>query len=122
MIHSHIGRLINETGCSVLQIGGVGDHVHILFLLARDVCLSHVVEHSKRKSSKWIKTISQHYRRFAWQAGYGAFSVSQSVLDKTLHYVSHQKEHHAKRAFRDEYISFLKLYGIDYDERFVLSD
>ena len=106
----------------MIQVGGIGDHVHILFLLSKNVSISHVVEEVKRNSSRWIKSIAPHYAKFEWQGGYAAFSVSRSVVDKTLQYINNQREHHAKRSFRDEYIDFLKLYDIDYDEKYVFAD
>lgn len=121
-IHSYIGQLVNTTGCRVVQVGGPGDHVHILFLLSKNETISHVVEEMKRNSSRWIKSIDTHYGEFEWQGGYGAFSVSQSVVGKTLQYIRNQHEHHAKLTFRDEYIEFLELYGIEYDEKYVFSD
>ena len=121
-VHSYIGQLVNTTGCYVIQVGGIGDHVHILFLLSKNVSISHVVEEVKRNSSRWIKSIAPHYEKFEWQGGYGAFSVSQSVVDKTLQYVRNQKTHHAKHSFNDEYIALLKLYGIKYDEQYVFTD
>lgn len=78
-IHSYIGQLVNATGCKVIQVGGMCDHIHILFLLSKDVAISHVVEEVKRNSSRWMKTIEPYYSTFAWQNGYGVFSVSQSV-------------------------------------------
>ena len=91
-------------------------------LLSKNESISHVVEEVKRNSSRWIKTIDARYGRFEWQGGYGAFSVSQSVVDKTLEYIRNQKTHHAKHSFHDEYIGFLKLYGISYDDRYVFTD
>ena len=61
-------------------------------------------------------------QNFLWQAGYAAFSVSRSMVNKTITYVEKQKEHHMRLSFRDEYIAFLKLYDIDYDERYVFAD
>ena len=121
-IHAYIGQLINETGCRVIQTGGIKDHVHILFLLSKNESISHVVEEVKRNSSRWIKTINTHYTKFEWQGGYGAFSVSQSIVDKTLQYIKDQKTHHEKHTFQDEYIAFLKSYGINYDDRYVFTD
>ena len=66
--------------------------------------------------------MSPLYKFFAWQGGYAAFSVSQSVVDKTVEYVSSQREHHLKQSFRDEYLTFLKLYNVDYDGRYVFTD
>ena len=121
-VHSYIGQLVNSTGCQVVRVGGIGDHVHVVCLLSRNVTVSHLVEEIKRNSSRWIKTLSPQYEHFAWQGGYAAFSVSQSVVDKTVAYVNNQYEHHKIKSFRDEYIQFLKLYEIDYDEKYVLSD
>lgn len=120
--HAYIGQLVNDAGCFNIWADGVDDHVHILCLLGREVTIAHLVEEVKRNSSRWIKSIDPVYRDFAWQGGYAAFSVSQSVVDKTLAYVKSQREHHKKQSFRDEYISFLKLYDIEYDERYVFID
>lgn len=120
--HAYIGQLVNDAGCINIWADGVDDHVHILCLLGREVTIAHLVEEVKRNSSRWIKSIDPVYRDFAWQGGYAAFSVSQSVVDKTLAYVKSQREHHKKQSFRDEYISFLKLYDIEYDERYVFID
>lgn len=100
-IHAYIGQLVNTTGCSVIKTGGTGDHVHVLFLLSKNESISHVVEEVKRNSSRWIKSINARYERFEWQGGYGAFSVSQSVVTKTLEYIKNQKTHHEKRGLRD---------------------
>jgi REP element-mobilizing transposase RayT len=121
-VHAYIGKLVNATGCKVIIAGGTSDHVHIVCLLKNDQTISRLVEEVKRNSSRWIKSIDERYNTFSWQAGYAAFSISQSVVEKTIEYVRNQKEHHQKVSFHDEYIQFLKLYKIDYDERYVLSD
>ena len=121
-VHSYIGQLVNSTGCSVIRVGGIGDHVHVLCLLSRNETVSHLVEEIKRNSSRWIKTLGQEYECFAWQGGYAVFSVSESLINKTIEYVINQKEHHKKLSFNEEYIQFLKLYNIDYDERYVFED
>ena len=118
----YVGQLVNTTGCKVVRVGGVNDHVHILFLLSRDVAISHVVEEIKRNSSRWIKTLATHYRAFAWQNGYGVFSVSLSIGDKTLDYISNQEMHHKRFSFQDEYRQFLLSYGVEYDEAYVFKD
>ena len=121
-MHKYIGQLVNTTGCQVIRVGGIGNHVHILCMLSRNENVAHLVEEVKRNSSRWIKTIDARYEKFTWQGGYAVFSVSQSVIDKTIEYVRNQREHHKKKSFRDEYFAFLKSYNIDYDERYVLSD
>ena len=121
-VHAYIGQLIKSTGCQVIQVGGINDHVHAVCTLSRNENVSHLVEEIKRNSSRWIKTIAPAYNNFAWQCGYAAFSISQSIVGNTVEYVKNQQEHHKKKSFQDEYIQFLKLYNIDFDERYVLSD
>jgi len=121
-MHNYIGQLVNTTGCQIVRVGGIEDHVHIVCLLSRNESVAHLVEEVKRNSSRWIKTIDARYEKFAWQGGYAVFSVSQSVVDKTVAYVNNQREHHKKVSFHDEYLSFLKLYHVEYDERYVFTD
>ncbi len=121
-LHSYMGQLVNTTGCQTIHVGGVSDHVHLLCQLSKTETVAHLVEEVKRNSSRWIKTIDDGYKQFAWQGGYGAFSVSESVLPQTLNYVKNQKMHHAKTSFQDEYLNFLKLYKVEYDEKYVFSD
>lgn len=91
-------------------------------MFSKNETVAHIVEEVKRNSSRWIKTISPKYEKFAWQGGYAAFSVSQSQVDTAIEYIRNQAEHHKKRSFKDEYLEFLRLYKIEYDERYVLSD
>ena len=121
-VHSYIGGLVNTTGCQVLCVGGTENHVHALIMFSKTETVAHVVEEMKRNSSRWIKTISPKYEKFAWQGGYAAFSVSQSQVDTVMAYIRNQEEHHKKQSFKDEYLTFLQLYKIEYDERYVLSD
>lgn len=121
-LHSYIGSLVNTTGCQVLCVGGTEDHVHALVMFSKTETVAHVVEEMKRNSSRWIKKFSPSYEKFAWQGGYGVFSVSQSQVDTMVAYIKNQVEHHKKQSFRDEYLAFLRLYKIEFDERFVLSD
>lgn len=121
-LHAYIGELVNSTKSINIWVDGVGDHVHALLLLGRETSIAHLVEELKRNSSRWIKSLGTHYRFFAWQGGYAAFSVSESNSEKVLQYIKNQREHHKKLSFREEYIKFLELHGIDYDERYVFAD
>jgi len=122
-VHAYIGQLVNKTGCVNIWVGGIEDHVHALCLLSRNETISHLVEEIKRNSSRWIKTIDErYYKNFAWQSGYGCFSVSQSVVDKTLAYIKNQSQHHKNQSFEAEYKSFLTLYEVDYDEEYLFRD
>ena len=121
-LYSYIGKLVNITGCQVLCVGGIENHVHALLMFSRTETVAHVVEEMKRNSSRWIKTLSPQYKQFAWQGGYAAFSVSQSQVEIVNEYIKNQMEHHKKQTFQDEYLEFLRLHKIEFDERYVLSD
>ena len=103
----------------VHEIGGVEDHVHLLISLPRTLPLSKLVEEIKRGSSKWIKTKGKPYYDFAWQNGYGAFSIGQSGYEGLRKYIQTQKDHHKSISFQDEYRAFLNKYRVTYDEKYV---
>ena len=121
-VHSYIGQLVNTTGCQVIRVGGVEDHIHVVCILSRNETVAHLVEEIKRNSSRWLKELDEKYKSFAWQGGYAAFSISQSIIERTIEYVSNQKAHHQKYSFQDEYLQFLKTYNVDYDEKYVFTD
>ena len=100
-------------------INGTADHVHILSSLPRTVPLSKFIEDIKRNSSRWIKTKQGLYQKFAWQSGYGAFSVSRSRHQAVKKYITAQKEHHRTITFKEEFLSFLEKYGVTYDEQYL---
>jgi putative transposase len=102
-----------------IVIGGVADHVHLLFCLSRNHSLAKLVEEVKKGSSKWLKTQSPEFGNSHWQAGYGAFSVSQSNVEQVKHYIEYQEEHHRTKSFQEEFREFLKRYGLAFDERYV---
>ena len=95
------------------------DPVHILFELSRTVSISQAVEKVKKTSSKWIKTQGEGLRNFAWQAGYGAFAISESNIDAVRKYVAAQREHHRLKTFEEEYRAFLVKHEIPCDERYL---
>jgi putative transposase len=102
-----------------LAIGGVEDHVHALFMLSKNHPLIKIVEEVKKGSSKWAKTAGPKNPAFQWQAGYGAFSVSQSNLDEVQHYIENQEEHHRRMTYQDELRALFRRHGIAFDERYV---
>ncbi|MBP5562149.1 MAG: IS200/IS605 family transposase [Muribaculaceae bacterium] len=119
-LHKYIGGIVKGLGAVLIEVGGMPDHVHLLCSLPKTMALSDFVRAVKAESSRWIKTINSHYYgAFAWQDGYGAFSVSASVVTKTIEYIRNQQEHHKVKSFLDEYKSFLKAYGMEYDERYL---
>ncbi len=121
-IFAYIGGILKELGSLPMIIGGVTDHIHILTSLPKTITLADLVRIVKTNSSKWIKTISPGYSMFAWQDGYGAFSVSPSILDKTREYIANQENHHRKTSFQTEYKAFLNAYNIQFDEKYLFND
>ncbi len=110
---------LKNIGCPVVQIGGTADHVHVLFDISRTLSLSQVVEKVKTSSSKWIKGKGERYVRFAWQAGYGAFSVGPAVVAAVVRYIRGQEEHHRSNTFQDEFRRLCREAGVELDERYV---
>ena len=118
-LHAYLATVARNVDCECFRVGGVADHVHLAIRLSRTITMAQLIEELKTSSSKWLKTQSPALAAFAWQRGYGAFSVGPSDLNALLHYIDTQEEHHKTRTFQDEYRAFLKKYGIEYDERYV---
>jgi putative transposase len=118
-VHEFMAGIFRDLQCPALTIGSMPDHVHILFSLARTISICDVVEDVKKRSSKWIKTLGPEFDAFYWQLGYGAFSIGQSGVDETRHYIDNQAEHHRVRSFQDEFRAFLGKYEVEFDERYV---
>ena len=118
-LHAYIAEVLQNLDCHVTLINSVEDHVHLLFDLGRKVSVSKAVEEVKTSSSKWIKTQGRELKGFAWQAGYGAFSVSESNVEAVREYIAGQAEHHRKKTFQEEYRAFLERHRIAFDERYV---
>ena len=121
-LYAYMGAIIKDNQSVPIIINGVENHVHILFVLSKNIALAKIMEEIKRHSSRWIKTKGNYYSQFAWQGGYGGFSVSPSLHDKTKRYIRNQQEHHRKMTFKEEYLMFLKEYGVEYDERYLWND
>jgi putative transposase len=118
-MQAYLATVLRSHDCETLIVGGTGDHVHALFDLSRNYSIATIVKEIKRTSSAWVKDVAPSCKRFHWQNGYGAFSVSQSHLDRVYRYIERQEEHHRRVTFQDEFRSFLKKYGIEYEERYV---
>ncbi|MEX2317141.1 MAG: IS200/IS605 family transposase [Pirellulales bacterium] len=115
----YIGGICRELGCPCHKIGAADDHIHIACSLSRTITISKLMEEIKTGSSKWIKTKGDRFADFAWQNGYGAFSIGQSQLNDLEHYIANQREHHRRLSFQDEFRQLLAKYEIPYDERYV---
>nr|VFK62899.1 MAG: REP element-mobilizing transposase RayT [Candidatus Kentron sp. UNK] len=113
------GGVAKKLECPPIIVGGTEDHVHLLCRLSRIISQADYVKELKRVSTIWIKKREPALVTFAWQRGYGAFSVSISNLDSVRKYIAEQEEHHKKLSFQDEYRALLRKHGIEWDERYV---
>ena len=118
-MHAYLATVLRNHDCVTLIVGGTEDHVHALFRLSRNYSIATIVKEVKRTSSASIKAVGQRYSKFRWQAGYSAFSVSQSHVGQVRSYIMRQEQHHKRRTFQDEFRAFLKKYEIEYDKRYV---
>ena len=118
-LHSYMTTVLANLNSPAMLINSVDDHVHILFNMSRTVTLAQVVEDIKKSSSKWIKTQGEGLAQFAWQAGYGGFSVSESNLPKVANYIQNQEKHHRVKTFQEEYREFLNKHNIEFNEQYV---
>lgn len=118
-LHAYLATVLAELKSPAILINSVEDHIHILFKMSRTVSVAKAVEEVKKSSSKWIKTKGIAFQTFSWQAGYGAFSVSESNTGAVANYIQNQEEHHRSKSFQDEFREFLKKNKIEYDARYV---
>jgi REP-associated tyrosine transposase len=118
-LHRYVGGILTNLGCQQLIIGGVEDHVHILSTLSRTCEVAEMVKEIKRGSSLWLKTKSPDLHDFAWQNGYGIFSIGYSQVEEVRKYIAGQEEHHRRISFQDEFGKFLECYAVEFDERYV---
>jgi putative transposase len=118
-MHAFLGGVSKRLDCPSIIVGGTDDHIHQLIRLNRTVTQAEWVKEIKRTSSIWIKQREPKLHWFAWQAGYGAFSVSPADLDVVQEYIASQEEHHKKISFQDEYRMLLKQHGLEWDEEYV---
>lgn len=118
-LFSYLGGICNKLQCPVLKVGGYRNHVHILCNLSKKIALMKLVEEVKSHSSKWIKTKGPEYDEFYWQDGYAAFSVNPGEIDRVITYISHQREHHKRKSFKDELRSILDKHKVEYNEKYV---
>ncbi len=110
---------VEQFGCVAGRVGGWGDHVHIVCGLSRTLSIAKLVEHLKTETSKWAKKLPHGVSTFAWQEGYGVFSVSQSRLNRVIEYVDSQENHHAKRSDQDEFRELCRKHDVEFNEMYV---
>ena len=118
-LNSYIFGIIRGKGQKPYIVNGMPDHIHILFGFSPSTSISDVVRDVKNNSSTFINHRKSTISKFSWQEGYGAFSISKSQIDSVFNYILNQKTHHQSRSFKDEYISFLRDFGIEFQEKYL---
>ena len=118
-MHRYLGGVSKALDCQPLIVGGIADHVHILAGLGKTRSQAEWVRELKMVSSTWIKERQPKLADFAWQGGYGAFSVDTSSIERVRNYIARQEEHHRVRTFQDEFRDLLRDHGIEWDEEYI---
>ncbi len=115
----YAGGVLHRLSCQPIAIGGIEDHVHLLFSLSRTVTMAHVVSETKTATSRWLKEQMGMPMDFHWQRGYGVFAVHATQVSRVARYIRRQKEHHRQDGFEGEYRGLLQENGLEFDERYV---
>jgi REP element-mobilizing transposase RayT len=118
-LYKYMNGIVEQQGHKPFAINGMPDHVHILVSMNPTQAPSELMFHIKRSSSLWINENRFVTGKFSWQEGFGAFSYGKSQIPDIAQYIENQQHHHHKRTFQEEYLEFLEVFGIDYDERYV---
>jgi REP element-mobilizing transposase RayT len=116
--HEYLGGMIRGLEGTPICVGGVADHVHLLFGLKPTHCLSDFMRDLKKDATNWVKD-TLHEPHFAWQEGYAAFTVSPTAIESVRGYVSDQEEHHRVRTFREELVAMLRRSGVAFEDRYL---
>jgi putative transposase len=118
-LHAYLAEVARDIGCEAYRVGGVADHVHLALSLPRTVTQSDLVKQLKTASNHWLGNQDARYAGFAWQRGYGIFSIGKSQLSELVQYIDKQERHHKVRTFQDEFRALLQRYELKYDEAYV---
>ena len=118
-MHRYLGGILKGLDCPPVIVGGVEDHVHLLCVLSRTCAPADMVKELKRSSSLWIKKRAPEFADFAWQNGYGIFSIGYSQIEEVRRYIAGQDAHHRKLTFQDEFRRLLQRYDEAFDEAYV---
>jgi putative transposase len=118
-LYEYIGGIFGQHGGALIAAGGIEDHIHLLACISRQQSVSDALRIVKAGSSAWIHDTFPSMSSFAWQNGYGAFTVSASNIEHVTQYIANQKEHHQRLTFQEEFVRFLKKHDVPYDERYI---
>jgi REP element-mobilizing transposase RayT len=115
---AYMGGVAREHGMTALAVGGTDDHAHLLVVIPATLAVATAMREIKSGSSRWMHETCA-MPSFAWQEGYGAFSIGHSQIEATVRYIARQEEHHRKRDFQAEFVAILKKHRMEYDLRYV---
>ena len=118
-LYEYLGGIVRHEGGELLAVGGMPDHVHSLVRLGATRAFSDVLRTLKAGSSGWVHDTFPSAGAFAWQTGYGAFTVSSSGLDAVRRHIENQPEHHKTRTFQEEFVELLAKHGVKFDEKYL---
>jgi putative transposase len=118
-LHKFITGIVKNRNQKLLSIFAMPDHIHLLVGIQPTISVSDLVRDVKAGSSKFINDSGWTNEKFNWQEGYAAFSYSKSQIDRVIHYIANQEQHHKKKTFKEEYLDFLKEFEIDYNDKFL---
>ncbi|MBN8707007.1 MAG: IS200/IS605 family transposase [Bacteroidetes bacterium] len=117
-LYKYLSGILAKKGQKLLAINGTTNHIHLFFGMTPTICLSDLVRDLKSDSTLFINSKFPSKFKFSWQEGYGAFSYGRSQRDTVIRYINNQEDHHKKHSFREEYLSFLKTFDIEYDTKY----
>jgi REP element-mobilizing transposase RayT len=118
-VHAYLAATFRELGSDAYRAFGTDNHVHVACTLPRTIAVAELLKQVKASSSGWLKKKDPRCRKFAWQGGYGAFSISRSQLPQLVRYIETQIEHHQRQSYEDELRGLLKRYEADYNETYL---
>jgi REP element-mobilizing transposase RayT len=118
-LYEYFSGIFRNKACILAKAGGIADHVHLLAILSREVSLSEMMRDVKTNSSKWIHDTFPGAEQFAWQRGYGAFTVGYRESGRVEKYIERQKEHHRSKTFQEEFVELLDEHDVEYDPQFL---
>jgi REP element-mobilizing transposase RayT len=118
-VFKYMSGIVKHKGHKPIIVNGVDDHVHVFVGLKPSMALSDLIRDTKNNSTNFINDHNWIKGKFCWQEGYGAFSYHKSQSGTVVNYILNQPEHHRKITFKEEYLSFLKEFEIEYDEKYL---
>ncbi|MBA2329258.1 MAG: IS200/IS605 family transposase [Flavisolibacter sp.] len=118
-LFKYITGIVQNKGSKMLAINGMADHIHVFIGYKPSISIPDLVKDIKLATNDWINKNHLTNQKFAWQEGYGAFSYSSTQIKNVCDYIENQEQHHSKQTFKEEYVSFLKNFEIEYDDKYL---